>query len=104
MQPNVSPDELRALVAAGKPVAIVDVRDAEELDEGFIPGSIHIPNFQIEHYAPMVLPDKAAPIILLCATAHRAVGAAEVLRRLGYTDVRVLAGGFEAWNRETKNS
>jgi len=87
------------MMTSASPPVVVDVRDAEELDEGFIPGSIHIPHLEIEKYASMVLPDKHKTIVVTCATAKRAVGAAEALRQLGYADVRVLAGGFEAWSQ-----
>jgi rhodanese-related sulfurtransferase len=43
------------------------------------------------------LPDKAAKIVVLCKSGHRGAMTLMALRMLGYTDVRNLAGGMNAW-------
>lgn len=78
----------------------IDVRSAEELEGGYIPGAIHIPVDQLETIAPIVLPDKNAEIICYCQTGRRSKVAADVLRRLGYTQASSLDGGYEAWEQK----
>lgn len=83
---------------------VVDVREAEELDEhGRIAGTLHAPRGMLEFWADPASPlhrpefDPARPTILVCATGSRSALAAETLQRLGYADVAHLEGGFQAW-------
>jgi len=43
------------------------------------------------------LPDKAAKIVVLCKSGHRGGMALMALRMLGYSEIRSLAGGLNAW-------
>ncbi|MCC7356894.1 rhodanese-like domain-containing protein [Candidatus Uhrbacteria bacterium] len=79
----------------------IDVRDAEELESGFIPDAIHIPVAQLENIAPIVLPDKQAEIICYCQTGRRSKVATDILKRLGYTHASSLDGGYEKWKLNT---
>ncbi|TAK05722.1 rhodanese-like domain-containing protein [Patescibacteria group bacterium] len=77
---------------------LVDVRDPEELAEGKIPKSILIP---AEHLAEKLSGmRKDAPLVLYCRSGRRSRAAAEALTQAGFTDVRNLSGGLEAWQRE----
>ncbi len=77
---------------------LVDVRDPEELAEGKIPKSILIP---AEHLAEKLSGmRKDAPLVLYCRSGRRSRAAAEALAAAGYSDVRNLSGGLEAWQQE----
>jgi rhodanese-related sulfurtransferase len=41
--------------------------------------------------------DKAAPVVVLCQSGHRGAIVMMYLRMTGYTNVRNLAGGMNAW-------
>jgi rhodanese-related sulfurtransferase len=41
--------------------------------------------------------NKAAPILVYCRSGHRGAVALTVLRMAGYTNVRSIAGGLDAW-------
>lgn len=41
--------------------------------------------------------DKAAPIVVLCASGHRGAFIQMHLQFLGYTNIRSLNGGMNAW-------
>ncbi|MEK7065546.1 MAG: rhodanese-like domain-containing protein, partial [Patescibacteria group bacterium] len=43
--------------------------------------------------------DKNAPIILYCKTGRMSAEALETMKKLGYTNVKHLAGGMEAWQK-----
>jgi molybdopterin/thiamine biosynthesis adenylyltransferase/rhodanese-related sulfurtransferase len=75
----------------------IDVREQDEVDQGLIPGAIHIPRGYLELRIEEAIPDKSAPIVVYCAGGTRSALAAKSLQDLGYTDVESLAGGFTAW-------
>jgi phage shock protein E len=73
----------------------IDVRSAEEYQQGHLPGAIHIPHTDIASRIHEVTQDKNAQIQLYCRSGRRS-GLAEVeLKKLGFNQV-VNAGGFEA--------
>jgi molybdopterin/thiamine biosynthesis adenylyltransferase/rhodanese-related sulfurtransferase len=77
----------------------VDVREADEWQEGHLPGAIHVPRGNLESRIENAAPDKAQPIVLYCASASRSAFAAKTLGELGYTNVHSLIGGFTDWKR-----
>jgi molybdopterin/thiamine biosynthesis adenylyltransferase/rhodanese-related sulfurtransferase/molybdopterin converting factor small subunit len=94
--PEVSPEETAA--ARQRPgTVILDVRDKEEFNEGHIEGAVHLPRSFLEMKVEAALKDRSAPIIVHCAGGVRSLLAAESLKRLGYTQVRSMAGGFAKW-------
>ncbi len=89
----------RAQVEAGAP-SVLDVREADEVEQGIIPGSLHIPRGFLELRIEDAIPDKDGPVVVYCAGGTRSVLAAKTLGDLGYTNVSSLAGGFSAWKGE----
>jgi sulfur-carrier protein adenylyltransferase/sulfurtransferase len=79
--------------------AIIDIREQNEHEQGFIPGARWISRGHLESKIEDAVPDKARAVILYCAAGNRSAFAARTLRELGYTNVKSLAGGFTAWKR-----
>jgi len=75
----------------------LDVREQDEVDQGLIPGAIHISRGYLELRVEEAVPDKSAPVVVYCAGGTRSVLAAKSLHDLGYTNVESMAGGFTAW-------
>lgn len=75
----------------------VDIREQDEVDQGALPGAIHIPRGYLEMRVESAIPDRDAPVVVYCAGGTRSLFGAETLQHLGYTNVRSLAGGFNAW-------
>ena len=82
---------------SAKPPVVVDVREREEWEHGYIPGSIFIPRGFLEMRIEDRVPDKDAPICVYCAGGVRSAFAAKAMEQLGYTNVRSVAGGFSKW-------
>src|SRR5579883_2033583 len=81
-----------------KPSAIlIDVREQNEYEEGYIPGAKWIPRGFLELRIEDQVPDKETPILLYCAGGTRSALAAKALKELGYSSVQSMAGGFGAW-------
>ena len=94
---GIAPAALNDQMAAAKPF-IVDVREAQELtDNGFIDGAVNIPIKTLTKNLDKLPADKAAPIVTYCAVGQRGALAMLTLQNLGYTNVKNLTGGFNAW-------
>ena len=93
---ETSPAEAAAKLSSGEAV-IVDVRDKNEWDEGHIPGALHMSRGTIELDIEEKVPDPNAMIICHCGGGGRGALATESLEKMGYKNVRSMAGGFKAW-------
>lgn len=97
MKALITAEELKTRIEGMIAPAIVDVRDAEELEGGFIEGSFHIPLDQLEAKITEVLPNKQREVILYCARGRRSAIAMEMLDKMGYTNVKSVVGGYEEY-------
>ncbi len=93
---EISPSETAAKLE-NRDAVIVDVREKDEWDEGHIPDAIHISRGTIELDIEEKIPDTNAMIICHCGGGGRSALAAESLQKMGYQNVRSMAGGFKAW-------
>lgn len=73
---------------------LLDVRTEKEFEEGHIDDAVNVPRGSLEFRIEEVAPNRNIPIMICCATGRRAVLAAYTLQQMGYSDVRVLEGGF----------
>ena len=91
----VTIEELERRLAAGE-IELVDVRESEELGDGFIPGSTHLPYHEARD---AVLAGVAAerPIVTICESGARASIAASVLHAAGLDARPVLDAGIDEW-------
>src|ERR1700687_3767948 len=81
---------------SAKPVAI-DVREQDEVEQGIIPGAIHIPRGCLDSRVERSVPDYNTPVVAYCAGGNRSAFAAETLQQMGFPNVTSLKGGFGAW-------
>jgi rhodanese-related sulfurtransferase len=76
---------------------VIDVREDNEWNEAHIKGAEHLGKGIIERDIETFAPEKASALILYCGGGFRAALAADSLQRMGYTNVRSMAGGWRAW-------
>ena len=76
---------------------LIDVRDPDEWQEGHIPGAKNFSRGTVELEIEEAAPDLSTPIITHCGGGGRSALAAESLQRMGYKNVKSMAGGFKAW-------
>lgn len=96
---RITVEELRKLIDGDKRPVVVDVRSdvARKADARWIPGAIPMNTDVID--ARLIELPKDRDIIFYCTCPNEA-SAAQVAKRLielGYTRVRPLAGGLDAW-------
>jgi hydroxyacylglutathione hydrolase len=87
-------DELERLLEQGT-VQVLDVREKSERDEGYIPGSVHIPFRLLREFPEGV--DTERPVVTICESGMRASIAASVLAAAGVEARPVLHGGVNDW-------
>ena len=95
-------------------VAILDVRTADEVGEGIIPGAIHVnyvdnnqdngefyPPSYIQRYYPdnEITPDKE--VIMYCQTSIRAANSFIALHNAGYRDLKLYDGAWIEWSSDS---
>ena len=96
--PEVSPREAAALQEAG--AALLDVRDPHEIAQGSPAGACPLPRGLLEFRIEEVIGEFDRTLLVTCGSGQRSLFAADELQRMGYRDVRSVAGGFERWKRE----
>lgn len=93
---EVSVDETREALRTRR-ARVIDVREDNEWNEAHIKGAEHLGKGIIERDIETFAPDKSSDLILYCGGGFRAALAADSLQRMGYTNVRSMAGGWRAW-------
>jgi glyoxylase-like metal-dependent hydrolase (beta-lactamase superfamily II)/rhodanese-related sulfurtransferase len=88
-------DELEQLFEQGA-VQVLDVREKSERDEGYIPGSLHIPFRLLRGFGTEGV-NTGMPVVTICESGMRASIAASVLTAAGVDARPVLHGGVNDW-------
>jgi rhodanese-related sulfurtransferase len=94
---GISPTEAVRLINREKAV-VVDVCEPLEFAAGHVVGARSVPMGALE--TSKDLPgNKTLPLIVVCASGGRASRAVASLRKRGYQNAQVLAGGMQAWRQ-----
>ena len=72
----------------------IDVRSADEYNQGHLTGAVNITHTQISDKIASIAPNKDQPIHLYCRSGNRANVALQELKKLGYTNV-TNHGGYD---------
>ena len=99
---EVTVTELKARLEGGHPPILLDVRQDWETKLCRLQNSIHIPIEEIELRTEELSPE--SDIVVYCHQGVRSAAVAEYLRSLGFTSVKNLAGGLDAWARSVDPS
>lgn len=95
MLQSISTIDLKERLSQGETLTIIDVREAEEVAEGMIPGAIHIPLGDIPSRFSEI--QQNDDIILVCRSGKRSQKAYEFLEAQGYTNLFNMDGGMLQW-------
>lgn len=93
--PEITPEELTLELGGEEPPFLLDVREPEEWEISHLTGATLIPRGEL----PERLTDltRAREIVVYCRTGSRSSQATRLLLDLGFTHVRNLKGGINAW-------
>jgi rhodanese-related sulfurtransferase len=94
---RLTPRELRALLDAGGEIALLDVREEGVHSRAHLFLAVSASLSTLELHIARLVPRHATRIVLIDDDERLAERAAALLDRLGYRDLRVLAGGMPSW-------
>ena len=99
---EITPQDLKARLDRNDRPVLVDVRDDWETKLCRLDNALHIPMEELEFRTEELNP--ADDIVVYCHHGVRSAAVADYLRRLGFTRVRNLSGGLDAWARAVEPS
>jgi rhodanese-related sulfurtransferase len=79
---------------------VLDVRSTDSFGEGHLPAASNIPRNELTKKMDAIRQDKAVVVYCSDIGCHSSRKAALTLMNEGHENVRVLFGGFEAWQKK----
>lgn len=99
---SISPINLHDLIQRGEEVELIDIRQAHERQISYIQGTKHIPLDQLSSRLSEL--DCTKPNILICRNGEISKQAIGLLLKAGFSQVKYLEGGINAWAKEVDPS
>lgn len=96
MIPTITPRDLNDRLGKGDKIFLLDVREPWEYALGKLEGSHLIPLGTLPQSLAKL--DRNAEIVAYCHHGMRSADAAGFLLQQGYTSVKNLVGGIDAWS------
>ncbi len=100
--PEISPEELRTELDGADPPLVIDVREPEEWEIGHLAEAHLIPQEELPDRVDELT--RARSIVLYCRSGARSGRATRLLLDLGFSHVRSLRGGINAWSDQVDPS
>lgn len=103
---EIMPWDLSRSLTAGKKPVLLDVREPIEFDILKIPGSINVPRgvleqsceWDFDETVPELAKSREQEIVVICRSGNRSVLAADMMMRMGFSNVVSLKTGVKGWN------
>jgi len=97
---TITVNELKDLIDADKPIALIDVREPAEWEIVRIPGATLIPKDEILRGDALASLPQDRQIVLYCKSGVRSAEALAAVKNAGFRDAVHVHGGVSAWVRE----
>ncbi|MDD4911832.1 MAG: rhodanese-like domain-containing protein [Sideroxydans sp.] len=103
---EILPWDLGRLLNSHSDLLLLDVREHAEFAAFQLPHSINVPRgileqsceWNYDETVPALASGRNRSIIVICRSGKRSVLAADVMLKMGFTDVRSLKLGVRGWN------
>jgi adenylyltransferase/sulfurtransferase len=99
---TITPAELKSRLDRGDQLVLLDVREQWEFDTAKLNGSTLIPLATLPHSLGNLKRD--AEIIAICHHGMRSADATNFLLQQGFSNVKNLVGGIDAWSAQVDHS
>ncbi len=94
---TITPEQLKERMDAGEKLALIDVREEDEVAAGMIPGALHIPMGDIPARLEEI--SRTDEVILICRSGARSGRVQEYLEAQGYAGLKNMVGGMLQWEK-----
>ncbi|MCW9707665.1 rhodanese-like domain-containing protein [Fodinibius salsisoli] len=94
---EITPDAVKEKLEDEENFVLLDVREQDEWRKSHIAGASYLGKGIIERDIETEYPNIDEEIILYCGGGFRSALAADSLQKMGYSNVKSLAGGFRSW-------
>ncbi len=103
---EIMPWDVPDFIAAHPRALLLDIREREEFARARIAEALNVPRGILESAAewdyaetePELVEARERPVVVICRSGNRSALAAEVLREIGFGDVRSVKLGVKGWN------
>ena len=99
---TISPTELKSRLDKGDQLVLLDVREQWEFDLAKLNGSTLIPLATLPQ--SLDKPKRDAEIVAICHHGMRSADATNFLLQQGFSNVKNLVGGIDAWSAQVDRS
>jgi rhodanese-related sulfurtransferase len=93
-------DEVKARLDRGEKLVLLDVREESEYARDHLPGAVHLGKGILERDVESRFADTATELILYCGGGFRSALAADILQKMGYSNVVSMDGGIRDWRNK----
>lgn len=97
---DVTPGEAEMLIETDRDLLVLDVRTEEEYDAGHLPRAVNVDYYAEDFAAQLDRLPKDRPVLVYCRSGNRSGKALPVMDKLGFTEIRHMEGGWNAWAAE----
>lgn len=101
---EIYPGDVAEMMTSNKDITLLDVRTQEEYEERHLRGAILLPIQQLSQQSlnEVGLGEdmKDKEIYLYCRSGNRSYTAYNIMRSLGYTNIKSIAGGMIHWEED----
>ena len=97
---EITPRQVRDMMDRGEHFVHIDCRLPAEYQITHIEGARLVPLQKIEEYLENLHEHLHDKIVVHCRSGWRSLQFVQTLKRLGFADVKSMAGGILLWNRD----
>lgn len=94
---EISPHEVKNKWNSGDEIVLLDIREPDEWRQSRISGASYLARGVLERDIEEKYPDTDEEIVLYSEGGYRSALAADNLQKMGYHNIKSLAGGFRSW-------
>jgi rhodanese-related sulfurtransferase len=104
--PEITVDELLSKHNSENPPILIDIRGVGDYNGieystyGHIPGALSIPMLELESKLDELMEYKEKEIVTMCPGGGLSLAAFDVMRDVGFKDVKSLKGGTDEWHKK----
>jgi rhodanese-related sulfurtransferase len=95
---EISSNDAAARQKAG--ALLIDVREADDFAKEHAQGVVHLSKGVLELKIEERAPDMSTEIICYCGGGSRSALAVDNLQKMGYSNVKSMAGGLKSWKEQ----